>query len=126
MTYSKSTTGKGLSESRLKEHCKALGKDSVTVEIRDNGKYRLNLARRYSRMYYQASSNKRFDTKLSVLDSSGKLDKANADAIAAIVTEMHNDLTYGHFDRELYKYGLKERPALTAIEEVRLNLKCRY
>lgn len=113
MTYSKSSTGK-ISEQQLKNHCKSLGKDNVGVEAR-SGKYRLNIARAYARMYY-SQPEKRISTGLSILDGNNKLDKANADTVGVMVARMHNDLANGHFDKTLVSYGLGEQPQLEAID----------
>ncbi len=42
-------------------------------------------------MYY-GKDQKRPNTGLSVLDSKGKIDKANADTVSAKVAQIHNDL----------------------------------
>jgi len=80
---------KNFKSEKQKEFVKSLGKDNVGVDI-DNGRYRLNISRAYSRMYY-GKDQKRPNTGLSVLDSKGKIHKANADTISAKVAQIHND-----------------------------------
>lgn len=110
-------------EAQVKAHAKSLGKDNVGVEAY-KGKYRLNIARNYSRMHFNGNPQKRIATGLSVLDANGKIDKANSDTVAAKVAQMHNDLANGYFDATLVKYGLVElevvdggkKPQMTLLE----------
>lgn len=115
MTYAKGTSSKGLSESQLKDHAKSLGKDNVSVEIRKNGKYRLNITRAYSKMYYGVPQ-KRIDTGLSAIDANSKLIQANNDAVATMVQQMHVDLLHGYFDVTLIKYGLGDTTQLEVMD----------
>lgn len=101
--YSK---GSKLSEAEIKQFVKELGKDNVGIEAY-KGKYRLVIARAYSRMHYGVEQ-KRPSTGLSVLDSKGKIDTANADVVSVKISQMHNDLANGYFDKTLVKYGLAE------------------
>lgn len=92
MTYAKSARSKGY-------------KDSIGIE-EYRGKYRLNLARKHSRVLY-GTDQKRIATGLSIATE-------NLAAVEAKAHQMHLDILTGHFDVSLARYGLA-KPELTLV-----------
>lgn len=108
--YSPKRSSGKVSEQQIAEHCKRLSKDAVTVEKRkdpdNNYTYRVSITGKYCRKYYPGRQ-KRTSTGYKILDSNGRIDKVNADAVAEKVHKMNVDLIHGYFDETLVKYELK-------------------
>lgn len=83
-------------------------RDSVNVEEKA-GKYRLNISRKYSRLYFGVDQ-KRVYTRLSVSPE-------NLAALETIATKIHLDFLANNFDTSLFKYGLAQ-PDLTVVESL--------
>lgn len=73
--------------------------DSIGIE-NYNGKYRLNLARKHTRVFFpEEKSNKRISTGLTVCpENQGKVEQT--------AWAIHYDILSGNFDATLVKYGL--------------------
>jgi integrase len=80
--------------------------DSVGLE-EYRGKYRLNLARKYSRQYF-GKEQKRIATGLTVC----KENKGKVEQIALLI---HYDILSNNFDTLLVKYGLGKQPNLEIV-----------
>lgn len=80
--------------------------DSVGLE-EYRGKYRLNLARKYSRQYF-GKEQKRIATGLSIC----KENKGKVEQIALLI---HYDILSNNFDTSLVKYGLGKQPNLEIV-----------
>lgn len=80
--------------------------DSVGLE-EYRGKYRLNVARKYSRQYF-GKEQKRIATGLSIC-------KENKGKVEQIALSIHYDILSNNFDTSLVKYGLGKQPNLEIV-----------
>lgn len=82
-------------------------RDSVCIE-QYRGKYRLNLARKYSRSFYGLDDSKRIPTGLSICEE-------NFASVEGVAIKIHLDILGGNFDISLQKYGLAKQPHLKVV-----------